>query len=187
MQNSTSSDHACHSPLNQPPNSEKNRDFLGLFGSGTDLRENISMVEGPMGISHFKCGYKLNNHISNLNHLKQFFHTCRSCRNYRARENYKSVAQVCYLLTAVDTWVWSPVGPSLASPKSESFGLKFSSKSTFEDLKSRYITCPISKMKIGSTKHQEESWLQTSKTLKHEANKERVSLTIYLGPTFRFS
>lgn len=58
MQNSTSSDHACHSPLNQPPNSEKNRDFLGLFGSGTDPRENISMVEGPTGISHFKCGYK---------------------------------------------------------------------------------------------------------------------------------
>lgn len=46
-------------------------------------------------------------------------------------------------LTAVETWDLSPVGPSLASPKSESFGLKSSSNSTFEVLKSRYITWPF--------------------------------------------
>jgi len=40
----------------------------------------------------------------------------------------------------VDTCVLSPVGPSFASPKSESFGLKFSSNNTFDALKSRYIT-----------------------------------------------
>ena len=40
-------------------------------------------------------------------------------------------------LTAVDTCVRSPVGPSLASPKSESLGENSSSNSTFDDLKSR--------------------------------------------------
>ena len=44
------------------------------------------------------------------------------------------------ILTAVETCVRPSIGPSLASPKSESFGLKFSSSNTLEALKSRYIT-----------------------------------------------
>ena len=48
------------------------------------------------------------------------------------------------ILTAVETCVCPSVGPSRARPKSESFGLKFSSNSTFDDLKSQYITFIIS-------------------------------------------
>ena len=43
--------------------------------------------------------------------------------------------------TAVETWVSPADGPSLASPKSESFALNSSSSRTFEALKSRYLTC----------------------------------------------
>lgn len=57
-----------------------------------------------------------------------------------AREKYEKC-----LLTAVVTWVLSPSGPSLARPKSDNFGLKSSSKSTFDVLKSLYITCPENK------------------------------------------
>lgn len=52
------------------------------------------------------------------------------------------------ILTAVETCVRPNAGPSLASPKSESFGLKFSSNKTLEALKSRKITYTII-IKIG--------------------------------------
>lgn len=45
------------------------------------------------------------------------------------------------LLTDVETWPSPSGGPCLASPKSESFALKFSSSRTLEALKSRNISC----------------------------------------------
>ena len=54
--------------------------------------------------------------------------------------NVKSNTRKAIVRTFVETCVSSPLGPSLARPKSESFGLKFSSSRIFADLKSRYIT-----------------------------------------------
>ena len=54
-------------------------------------------------------------------------------------------------LTAVETWDRPAIGPSLASPKSESVGLKFSSNNTLDDLKSRNITFSMSIMEVRLT------------------------------------
>lgn len=37
---------------------------------------------------------------------------------------YSGAAYPYVPMTRVDTWVWSPIGPSFASPKSDSFALK---------------------------------------------------------------
>ena len=68
-------------------------------------------------------------------------------------------------LTAVDTCVRSPVGPSLASPKSESFGQNSSSNSTFDDLKSRYITFSFRESKMYQFTGEKSNIVQHSKSL----------------------